>query len=109
MATFYLMPPRPLLGRKFGEFLSGMFPDQRWESSDWADLAEALAGAAEGHAGVYVVFAEDLADDAPNVAALRRDFGAETGDDVVEVKPTRIPTEWNVNRWRIPHDSRRAA
>ncbi|MBX9680716.1 MAG: hypothetical protein K2X38_18325 [Gemmataceae bacterium] len=109
MATFYVMPPRPLLGQRFGDFLSGMFPDQSWRSGDWADLAESLANAAEGHAGVYVVFAEDLAEDVAAQEALQRDFGAEPGDDVIEVRATRTLGDWNIRRWQIERPARRAA
>jgi hypothetical protein len=109
MATFYVMPPRPLLGQKFGDFLSGMFPNQTWHPADYADLAESLANAAEGHSGVYVVFSEDLAEDVSPQEALQRDFGAEPGDEVVEVRSTRSLADWNIRRWHIDRPIRRAA
>jgi len=109
MATFYVMPPRPLLGQKFGDFLGGLFPGRSWQKGEWTELAESLANAAEGHPGVYVVFSEDLAEDVPAEIALQRDFGAEAGDEVIEVRSTKTFSDWNVRRWRVADSQRRAA
>ena len=44
-----------------------------------------LLTAAAGYPGVYVVFREDLADEHDPEESLARDFGAEPGDDIIEV------------------------
>jgi len=109
MAVFYVLPPRAQVGRHFQEFLASMFPGQSWLASDWPDLAEALAQAAEGQPSVYVVFADDL-DEAIGVdASMTRDFGAEPGDDVVVVNPQRTFPVVLAERHRIPARHARAA
>jgi len=85
MATFYLLPSRLALGQRYGDFLSAVFPGLGWKRVAWSDLAEGLATAAAGHPGVYVVFREDLADEHDPEESLARDFGAEPGDDIIEV------------------------
>ena len=97
MATFYLFPSRLTVGQRFGHFLAELFPGLHWERSDWADLAEALAVAGGTHLGVYVVFREDLADEADPDGCLCRDFGAEPGDRIVEILPANL----GVSHWRI--------
>src|SRR3954452_7290903 len=87
MATFYVLPARARTGQHFHDYLASVFPGLNWLRGDWADLAEALAQAAEARPGVYVVFAEDLDDGASVETSLVRDFGAELGDEVVMVEP----------------------
>ena len=72
MATFYLLPSRPQLGKQFGELLAHLFPGLTWPDSTWNDLAEALGAAAQVNGDRYVVFAEDL----PDQPAARRCSGA---------------------------------
>jgi len=84
MARFYLLPSRAALGRQFNDFLATAFPGLRYPSADWADLAEALGAAATAQRDVFVVFREDLPDVEP-VTALTDGFGAEPGDDVIEI------------------------
>ena len=86
MATFYLLPSRLALGQLFGEFLSEVFPGLNWQRAAWPDLAETVGAAGASHPGVYVVFREDLADEHDPEAALARDFGAEPGDEIIEVR-----------------------
>src|SRR5262245_5142733 len=86
MSTFYVMPSRPLLGRLFGEFLSSLFPGLEWNECDWSDLGEALGAAARFQPEVYVLFREDLAYEEDIAACLVRDFGAEPGDQIIDVE-----------------------
>jgi len=101
MSTFYVLPPRPDLGRRFAELLAGLFPGTVWPRDDWLDLAEALGAAAMTHDDVYVIYAEDLPDDLSLEAALMDYFGAEPGDEVVEVRPGETLAEIAVQRWRV--------
>jgi hypothetical protein len=96
MATFYLLPSRPAFGQRFGDFLAAVFPGLSWKRGAWPDLAEMLGGAAAGHPGVYVVFREDVADEHDPEESLASDFGAEPGDDVIEVH-----TNLAVRRWKM--------
>jgi hypothetical protein len=97
MATFYLLPSRQALGQRFGDFLSAVFPGLSWKRGAWTDLAETLGSAAGSHAGVYVVFREDLADEHAPEESLARDFGAEPGDDIIEVHTANLA----VSRWKM--------
>jgi hypothetical protein len=100
VSTFYLLPPRPFLGERFATYLQSIFPGLRWDRSTWANLAEALSAAATCHPDVYVVHREDLADE-PATRALVDGFGAEPGDEVIEVYPGGRPGELAARRWRI--------
>lgn len=85
MATFYVLPARVQVGQSFQRLLEATFPGLAWPRESLADLAEALAQAAEEQPGAYVVFAEDLDDDLSLEESLERDFGAEPGDEAIVV------------------------
>lgn len=101
MATFYLMPPRRLLGERFAAQLRALFPGLDWDSATWPNLADALAAAATCHPDVYVVFREELPDGEDLRRALEHGFGAEAGDVIVEVKTGVRPGEMTARRWRL--------
>ena len=100
MATFYLLPSRPLLGQRFGELLSSLFPGLNWGCGDWPDLAEAL-GANANRQDIFVIYREDLPDESPVSDSLTRDFGAEDGDAVVEVHAGASLHDLTVSRWAV--------
>lgn len=85
MATFYVLPSRHLLGQRFSEMLTAIFPDARYTPWDWPDLAESLAEIAEGQGTAFVVYREDLDERLSVKDALMRSFGAAIDDDIVEV------------------------
>ncbi len=95
MATFYLLPPRPLLADKFADFLRSVLPDLKIERSDPAALSEFLEGMIGNQPAVYLVHREELPDGDEPTAALRDSFGAEPGDEVVEIRAG------TARRWRI--------
>ena len=99
MATFYLLPARPQLGKQFGDLLAGLFPGVAWPRSSWHDLAESLGAAAQVSGDRYVVFAEDLPDDLPLEDALALHFGAEPGDEIVSVRLGRTLVDVDARRW----------
>jgi hypothetical protein len=101
MATFYLLPARARLGQRFAELLAGLFPGTSWPGEDWHDLGEALGSAAVGQGEAYVIYAEDLPEGDNLEAALMFYFGAEPGDEVVEVQVGRSLAEIAVQRWRM--------
>lgn len=101
MSIFYLMPPRPFLGDRFADFLQTLFPGLAWDSVARAGLAETLGEAAAERSGVYVIYRDDLPREEPPAQALVNGFGAETGDEVVEVRPGGRPGEVITRRWRI--------
>lgn len=102
MSTFYLLPPRPYLGERFASYLQGLFPGLRWDRAVWSNLADGLAAAATCQPGVYVVYREELPEGEDMERALADGFGAEPGDEVIEVRPG----EPAARRWQV---GRRAA
>ena len=101
MSVFYVLPPRPLLAEHFTAYLRGLFPGLDWESSSRLNLTEALTAAATCHPDVYVVFREELPAGESTRQALVNGFGAEEGDEVVEVRPGGRPGELSARRWSI--------
>ena len=100
MSIFYLMPPRPFLGDRFAAFLQTIFPGLDWDRGERTDLAEML-GAATERDDVFVVYRDDLPGEDSPMQALVNGFGAEAGDEVVEVRPGGRPGELIARRWRV--------
>jgi hypothetical protein len=101
MSTFYLLPPRPVLGERLAGFLHAILPGLDWDVETRTNLTEAISAAAQIHDNVFVIYREDLpADEAPG-QALTAAFGAEEGDEVVEVRAGARPGELTTRRWRI--------
>ena len=101
MSTFYLLPPRPLLADQIADYLKGLFPGLTWDTADRLDFVESLTAAATRQPGVYVVFREELPDGEPARQALVDGFGAEDGDDVIELRPGPRPGELVARRWPV--------
>jgi hypothetical protein len=101
MSVFYLLPPRPLLGEHFAGYLRGLFPGLDWDAPTRLNLADALSAAASCHPHVHVVFREELPEGEPARRALVDGFGAEEGDEVVEVRPGGRPGELIARRWQV--------
>jgi hypothetical protein len=101
MSIFYLMPPRPFLGDRFADFLQTVFPGLSWDSCSRKNLVELLADATGEREGVYVIYRDDLPGDESPTRALVDGFGAESGDEVIEVRPGGRPGEIYTRRWRV--------
>ncbi len=102
MSVFYLLPPRPFLGERFALYLQGLFPGLTWNSEQWSNLAEGLTAAATCHPGVYVVHREELSEENDPIQSLVDGFGAEPGDEVIELRLSPRMGEPTVQRWQIP-------
>ena len=93
MATFYLLPPRPLvedtLAQSAGTFLPGLPP------TGGPELTAALESAVGRRPDVFLVFREELPDGV-TADALRDGFGAEAGDEVVEVRAGGVVRHWRI-------------
>ena len=104
MSTFYLLPPRPVLGERLAGFLQGVLPGLDWDTATRSQLAEAVAVVA-AQQNVFVVYREDLraAGEPPARALMRRLWGCEVGDEVIEVRPRERtqPGELTSRRWKI--------
>ncbi len=101
MSTFYLLPPRALLGARFAEYLHTMFPGLEWSRSVWAELLEALSAAAGQNPDVYVVHRDDLPEGEEPAQALANGFGAEVGDEVIEVSAGAASGAMSARRWQL--------
>lgn len=101
MSTFYLLPSRPVLGERFANLLRTLFPGLDWSSGDWTRLAESVCLAAVHQPDVFVVYGEDFPDDEDAVTVLTDVYGAEAGDEVIEISMGDRPGESTSRRWRI--------
>lgn len=97
MSTFYLLPPRPEVGECLARFLEQLFPGLEWPSSTWTELGEHLGALAARWADHYVVYRDEVPLGAPLPEVLADGFGAEQGDEVVEVVTNR--------RWRLGEET----
>jgi hypothetical protein len=66
--------------------LQELFPGVDWNLADRARLAEVVGQLVDGRKDVYVVYREDLPPGEPLPRALVYGYGAEAGDEVVEVR-----------------------
>jgi hypothetical protein len=101
MSTFYLLPPRPVLGDRLATFLQAILPGLDWDGSMRSNLAEALGTAATAHRDVYVVYREDIPAGETPARALTDGFGAEAGDEVIEIRPGARAGEFASRHWRV--------
>lgn len=99
--TFYVLPPREVLGRQFAGFLTGLFPGLDWTETGPAELAETLTCLAEARDDVFVVHRKELLDDADLETTLVTTFGADKGDLVVEVADAKDAAPTPARVWRI--------
>ena len=101
MSVFYVLPPRPLLAEHFTDYLRPLFPGLDFAPPARLNLTEVLAAAATCHPDVFVVFREELPDGETTRQALQDGFGAEEGDEVVEVRAGNRPGELMARRWQL--------
>ena len=101
MSRFYLLPPRPELGERFATFLRLVFPGLDWDGAMRLNLAAALGEAAGCHEDVIVVYRDDLPAGELPIRALQDGFGAEPGDEVIEIRPTGNGADLVSRRFRI--------
>ena len=98
MATFYLLPPRECVDHAVAEFCRQMLPGVEIPAGLAERFLEALT---DERADRYVVHREDL----PGLGGLADDltgaFGAEPGDEVVEVGFAAGSVPGRVRRWAI--------
>ena len=75
MATFYLLPPRPVVGDAFAAFLDQFFPGLAWDADMRLNMAEALGEATRCRTDVYVVYRDDLPEGEPTLRMLTEAYG----------------------------------
>jgi hypothetical protein len=84
--------------------LQELFPGVDWNLADRARLAEVVGQIVDGRGDVYVVYREDLPVGEPLPRALVHGYGAEPGDEVVEVRAAgELATRAGVQtrRWAV--------
>ena len=101
MATFYLLPSRPVVGERFATVLRAWLPGLHCTAAAWPELAEGLGSLLNRQTDSYVVFRDDLPFEEDPARALIDGFGAEDGDEVVEVNPGGRPEEVVARRWHV--------
>src|SRR5262245_24783237 len=101
MSTFYLLPPRPVIADAFAAFLNQFFPGLDWDAAMRTNMAHALGAAASGRPDVFVVYRDDLPEGEAPSRVLAEIYGAEPGDEVVELRFTGRPCEFTSRRWRL--------
>ncbi len=82
MATFYVLPSRPLLGERIAHAIrSCSGPD--CSSALWPELAEVVRDVLQRHPGSFMVFQDDLPLGEDPALAIRETFGAEDSDEII--------------------------
>ena len=101
VSTFYLLPAKAVLGAGFAGYLGQVFPGLDWSVLPARVLTDLLGAAAAYHPEVYLVHRDELPDGDDLAGALADGFGAEAGDEVVEVRLGPTPGELQARRWRL--------
>ena len=86
MAKFYLLPPRPVVGDAFARFLHEWLPGLPAFSDQCSALTDAIQMVACQNPEVYLIFREDLPEGETSERALADGYGAEPGDEVIEMR-----------------------
>lgn len=97
MATFYVLPPRECLEQAAAEFAGRVFPGLIIPPAAWDAVRDAVLAA---NPETYPVHREDLPGGDVE-ADLCDGFGAEPGDDVVEVGLAVGQVGPRVRRWAV--------
>jgi hypothetical protein len=100
VSTFYLLPPRILLGQRLAAVLGISVPEPERAGKAWTEFVDTL-GTAMAQTDVYIVHREDLPPDEDPAQALADGYGAAAGDEVIEVRASAGSTELTMQRWRI--------
>jgi hypothetical protein len=99
MALFLLLPPRPLLNQRFRQLASHVLAD--FPLAQAADFVALLHESARAHPETYLVHREDLPYDEDPVQALVDGFGAEAGDEILEIRLGSTSSETSLRRWSV--------
>ncbi len=102
MATFFVIPPRECLEQAVAEFLARVLPGLPTDPRVTESILAAIEFEANRADDVYLIHREDL----PGLGRLERDlregFGAEAGDQIVEVSATVGGCPANIRRTTLP-------
>jgi hypothetical protein len=101
MSTFYILPSRQLVEATFADYLKPLFPGLPWTATQSSKLTELLDSAVLLHPDVFVVYREELPEGDDLARALTDGFGAEPGDEVIEVRPGKARRDWTSRTWSV--------
>jgi hypothetical protein len=101
MSTFYVLPPRLVIGDRLAAFLQTFLPGIDWDVAGRVALADAAAEATVSETAAFVVFRDDLPFGERVGQALIDGFGADADDEVVEVRLEGRTAAPVAQRWRI--------
>ncbi|MCX7702243.1 MAG: hypothetical protein N2039_15310 [Gemmataceae bacterium] len=85
MATFYVLPARPLFEQMMDRMLAEWLPTLPGPLIPAEELTEFVRDHAERKADTFIVYRDELPEGMGLLEGLRDAFGAESGDDVVEL------------------------
>jgi hypothetical protein len=100
MATFYVLPPRAVLGECLARFLRPFIPGVPVNRELCADLIDSLVAAASGE-NACILHREELPEGHDMSEALRDACGAEDGDQIILVNVGPKPDEPRVRVWTL--------
>jgi hypothetical protein len=101
MARFYVLPPRAILASCFSRYLETLLPGLDDSGSTGHDLAESLLASASTRISLYLIHREELPAGEDLERALADGYGAEAGDEIVEVCAGSRAGEVSARRWQM--------
>lgn len=99
MATFYVLPPRECLEQAVADFSRRILPGVPLPETLWEQF---LAAVAAVQPNAFFVHREDLSGSGDTLADLADGFGAEPGDQVVEIALAVGTAPARVRRSAVP-------
>jgi hypothetical protein len=101
MARFYVLPPRSFLASCFSRYLETLLPGLDDGDSTGHHLAESLLASASTRTSFYLIHREELPAGEDLERALADGYGAEAGDEIVEVRAGSRVGDVSTRRWQM--------
>jgi len=101
MATFYLLPPRPAFEDSFAQFIQSWLPGLSLPTGSATDLADSFHSKLSRQSDCFIIFREELPDGVELGQGLHDGFGAEFGDQVIEMRLGPRPGEMSQRSWQV--------
>jgi hypothetical protein len=101
VSIFYVLPARPQVGACVAKLLRDLLPGLACDHACWTDLADTLVTALAPPSDVFIVYGEELPAGPDVEQALMDGFGAEPGDEVIEVQRGDKPGTLVSRRWQV--------
>ena len=98
MSVFYILPSPGFLGKAFERHLHLLFPGLTWDEIFLKLLVGHVLEVTARHAGVYLIQQHELPEQEDVEQALVDGFGAEPGDELIEMHAGARMGEWRIKR-----------